>query len=144
MNWFPVILGAAVSFLICLGLHSLDIDRIEAKQKEALASQIQYDLRQCDADKQITKGVADDIEKQRNALSDQLTALKLRHKSRIVMPSTGRAISPDDPGKQNINVGTNGLSTDWLYDFAGQGTTYQNTVTNWQDFYSKVKAANPQ
>ena len=143
-NW-KTILGVIATASIAWMLHSLDVNRIEAAQREALAEQVKVDTNVCNADKAITEGVSNDYQKKVTDLGNQLAALKLREPSRCI------SVSPAKPScrgnaspKSSEPSGTDGVTSYALYDYASDAEKYRIQLISCQDFISKTWASNGQ
>ncbi len=60
--WLTALGGAICASILALMAHNLDVNRIEAKNKETLAAQIKFDIIQCSDSKQPAKEANNDSE----------------------------------------------------------------------------------
>ncbi len=75
MNWISAAAGAVIMALIAYGLHSLDVNHINAKHKTELAAQAVNLNSQCAAAKAITTKVSNDLQNNLLALDNDSDAL---------------------------------------------------------------------
>lgn len=138
--WQPIIAFIATA-LLSYGLHAFDVQRIEARHKVAVEAARAAVKVECEADKQLTTEVSNDYQNQIANLTVQLNRLKRLHNNSkcvpVTRPSEGRNATP----VRGELAGTNGLSTGWLIDFAGEAEQYRLQLISCQDFISKTWAA---
>lgn len=139
ISW-QIIPAIILTFLICLGLHTLDVDRIEAKSVQTVANQVTFDIKKCEAEKQITTNVSKDYETQINILNGQLDSLR-RQPSKCV-PVSQPAARCNATTKQPITAKPDGISSAWLYSYAGEAESYRLRLIACQSFISQVWANN--
>lgn len=138
MNWLLIALGAIPTLILSLAGHSLYMDWvIEPGQRHALETQSKQLTEQCAADKKITEESSAKYQTDLVALNDRLNALRMR-KPAACVPIASIATRPDATAKPLKLVGPYGLSTDFLYDFAGEAERYRLQVIGLQGFVKKV------
>lgn len=117
-NW-KVCLGAAGAFLIALGLHNLDVNRIQARAAKELTAQVQADIKLCDSDKAKTTKAETYYETQIVALNSELNKLRKRPSTciPITRPASG-SNATDKPSKSGDGNGA--VTSGALLDFAGE------------------------
>lgn len=121
-NW-KSILAVVATAALCYLLHTVDVNRIEADQRAAIAAQQKADGKQCDAEKQVTKDANDALTTARDDLARKLATLKLQHPAACVPVSRPSEVL--NRGDRPAGRDEHGLSTDWLYDYsASQCSTY--------------------
>lgn len=129
-NWKSIVVGIAVAALALL-LHTVDVYRIEANQRAALAAQKTTDVAQCNADKQVTKEANDALQNDRDNLTKRLAADKLQRPAACV--SVARSADVHD--RSGRPARPNGVSSDWLYDFsADQCSSYWRQLKTCNQF----------
>ena len=79
MNYLTIGATAILTALIAYGLHSFDVNRINAKHLKEMTRQNDALVAQCDHDKNITKRVSHDLQKNLSTLDRNLAAARLRH-----------------------------------------------------------------
>ena len=140
-NW-KSILAVVATAALCYLLHTVDLDRIEADQRAAIAAQKTADVAQCDAEKKVTKEATDALQTNRDQLAASLAALKLQHPATCVVisrPSDVRNRS-GRPARSNEH----GLNSDWLLDFAAnQCSNYWRQLKVCDKFLNDERAIKP-
>ena len=138
MYWITAIAAAVITFLVCLGLHTLDVDRITAANVKAVADQVQFDIKKCEAEKEITTNVSNDYEKQIDTLNGQLNSL--RHAAPRIVYVKQPAGGHHAAAKQSINGSANAIDSVKFYDYAGTCETDRLKVIGLQKFINEVWA----
>lgn len=113
MNKYLAYFGVALGLFIAggaLGWH----ERV-LREPSMITAQQAADIAQCDTEKQTTKEATDALQKNRDDLAKRLDTLKLQRPAACV-PISRPADLQHRAGRP---AGRNGLSTDWLYTFAG-------------------------
>lgn len=129
------LITAALAFL----LHNFDVNRIEAKQRQALLEQASQMQAQCDKEKSITKEVSRDYQNKTAALTRRLSELKRLRPSRCVPLLAAGTAAGRAPEAGAIPAGQNGgVTSDALYDFAGDAEKYRLQLIGCQDFIDKI------
>lgn len=142
--WQPI-LAAVLTAALSYGAHSLDVYRIEDNQRAALEQKATDDKKQCDDDKRITKEASDGFQKRLTDLSGQLDALKRVQPSRCIAVSTPvTACGRNAEASTGKHAGANGITSDALYDFAGQAEKYRLQLIACQSFINETWAAKGQ
>ena len=137
-NW-KVILAVVATVALAYLLHTVDVDRIEAKQRAALVDQATKLQGQCDADKAITMGVSNDYQKKLDVLNDQLAALRVREPNRCITVSTSVATAGrHGAAGAGQHAGQNGVTAQTLYDFAGEAERYRLQLISCQQFITET------
>lgn len=142
LKYWQIIAGAAGAFALAWMLHSLDINRIETKQRAALAAQEAILIAVCETNKAITTGISNDYQSKISDLNNKLAAAKRLHPSKcitvsVASPAGGRNAAAG--GTQP--AGAYGVASDALYDFAGEAEKYRLQLIGCQNFVEKVWAA---
>lgn len=114
-NW-KSILSVVATAALCYLLHTVDINRIEADQRDAITAQKTADVTQCSAEKKTTKEATDALQKNRDELDAHLAALKLQHPASCVIVT--RPTDVLNRSGRPVNHNEHGLNSDWLLDFA--------------------------
>jgi hypothetical protein len=122
LNWIPIALGAASAFALSFLLHTVDVDRLEEKQAIALATQKTAMEKSCAEDKAITQGANDALQKNINIISSKLAASKRVHPANCLLAAP---IKTDTSSGGGQHAGQNGISSDWLRDYAAECETYR-------------------
>lgn len=136
-NWIFIAAGAVPALLLAWLLHTVDVDRIEAAQKVAIADQQAADKKTCDSDKSITKEANDALQKSNANCSARVSKL-MRLQAQCVPLSRPAQLAGD---KQPGSGGSDGLSTLWLQGFAEQCKEYRDTLIICEDYAQKAHDA---
>lgn len=113
------------AFFLSYLLHTVDIDRIEAKQRIELAEQQAALNKQCDDQKKLTNETNDALQKDRDTIAAKLAASKRLQPTRCVVPTTGVANNTSGGGK---HAGSYGVTSDALYEYSAECETYRSEV----------------
>lgn len=135
LKYWQLALGALLSVFIAFGVHKYDSAVAARRQALAVAAQLEADVKTCNADKAITKEANDALQKDRDTIAKRLAALKLQHPASCV-PIPGHAIALDSGGE---HAGQNGISSDWLRDYAAECEGYRSEVIDLQAFLRKER-----
>lgn len=144
-----ILLGAIPSALAALALawllHTVDVGRIEAQQRNALQEQATALQDKCDADKKLTEGVENDYQKQVNALNSAIDALRLRKPARCVPVRVAVPAKRPDAAtpETKLPVG-DGLGSGYLIDYAGRAEECRLKLIGLQGFIRDTWRANGQ
>jgi len=133
-NW-KVISAAALAFAMAYMLHSIDINRIEAKHKQALAAQVIFDITQCSNSKQPTKEGNENYQK---LIADRDATIASLSKRPARCLYVNRAAN--DPKSGSIQPGEgNGLPSEVLYRFSGFCEADRAGLDTLQQYNEKVR-----
>ena len=122
MNWLPTILGAIGATIICVMLHTIDVNRIQNANAKALAAQLKSDDIKCQEAKQISTSVSQKYEDQISALSSELN--RVRNATPAVVYVTRKASRPNAAAtKQSGSCSANAIDSGKFIDFAGNCET---------------------
>ncbi len=135
-NWLQIAITAGLTLLVAYGLHSLDIDRIEAKQAKTIQSQIAFDIMQCQKQKEITKGANDDLQNKYDALAAQYQRLQQRPAKTVYIARS--TVSSDGKTSSSKLPDGNGVSDQSLYNFANRCEKTRLQLINLQEFNIKT------
>lgn len=137
--WLTAVGGAITASVMAFFIANWFIDGVKAEDAAKLAAQVTFDIQQCDKAKQITEDVSHDYQSQLQSLNDQLAAIKLRQPAHCIMPITNSTPGRNAASAKTIIAGRNGLSSDWLYDFAGKTEKYRIQLVSCQQFIIKER-----
>lgn len=139
LKYWQIGAGAVGAFVLAWMLHSLDVNRIESNQRDALAAQETKLAAACEASKAITTEVSNAYQDQIADLNAKLLSVKRLRPSRCIalsapVPAGGRDATPTgaEPAR------TDGINSDALYDFAGEAEKYRLQLIACQKFIVKV------
>lgn len=126
-DWLKIAGGAFVGFMLAFGLHEVDMYFVDAAHARDLAS-LKVELQaECDADKKITQEANYALHKQMDDVARKLAAAKRMRPSRCIVPSSNPAGVIGSGGQ---HAGQDGISSDWLRDYAAECEIYrQERVT---------------
>lgn len=116
--------GALAAFLLSYALHCVSMAYLEAAHEKALSDQKTALIAQCDKDKATTKEAQDALQRNYDSIAARLARFKRMQRASCVPVSS----SADGSGSGNGHVGTNGISSGFLLDFAAECETYRSTV----------------
>ncbi len=139
-NWKLIGIGIAIVAVFLSG-WTVNGYRWQVKLETAVEAQKQADEKQCKDDQAITKGANDDLQTKYDAIARKLAAAKRVQPAKCVLPLTGKA---DIGSGGNGYAGQNGISTDWLRDYAAECETYRSQRTALGKFIDDVWAARGQ
>lgn len=139
---WKVFLGIGIASAVLITLHNLDIGRIEAKQATELQAQKDADKKICDNNKKITSNSENYYEALYTASNAKLNSM-LQHPPKCV-PITKSAHSGNATNVINKQDSSNGISSDALYNFAGECETDRIKVMTLQNFIQQVWKINGQ
>ena len=142
LNWLQITITAAITAVVALGLHEIDVSFIKAGQVNALQSLQSALVSQCNADKKITQEVSHDYEIQIASVNARLDSLR-QHPTCVPIASTttgnNAATNLTRPNKPN------GIDSSALYDYAGDYAKERLKLIGCQKFITdtwKEKGAN--
>ena len=143
MTWqIPFGIGIIVASAFLILLHLWDVNRIEDKNDAALKAQVTFNIKQCDADKQITTNASSDYENKINALNDQLD--KLRQQPARIVYVTKQASGSNATAPGHINAGSNAIDSSKFTSYGGSCEKLRLQVIGLQDFINKTWVAKGQ
>lgn len=135
--WPQIIAASVLTVLICYGLHSLDIDRVQSKAASTLASQMQFDIKQCESQKQITSKSETDYE---TAIAQRDADIKrLRNQPTKLVYITKPASSSNAANQPNQPSSANAIDSGRLYDFSGECEADRIKVNILQSFITQER-----
>lgn len=145
----PLILLGAIPSALAVGalawlLHTVDVDRIEARQRTALTEQATQLQEQCTADKKLTKEAEDGYQKRIAGLNSDINALKLRKPHRCVPVTAKPSQRPHAASPEAKLSGGDGLQSEYLIEYAGRAEECRLKLIGLQGFVSQVWGANGQ
>ncbi len=124
MNWLYSAAGGLSVFVIFLLFHIIDVDRIEDDYKNQLKQQKTQLEKTCADDKATTERGQHELQTRYDDITGKLAAAKRMQPSRCVVPTiTGTAHAPA-VGPEH--AGQNGISSDWLRDYAAECESYRS------------------
>ncbi len=142
ISGFNIALGAIPALLIAWLLHTVDVDRIEAKQAAALASQKTALETSCAEDKAITEKANADLQKDRDAIAAERDRLEQLHPSTcIVVPTPEQAHKV--AGKAGCPT-AHGTTTSAFRDYAADYRTCQVELKHTYEFIDDTWKKNRQ
>lgn len=128
-NWKGILAGTVVFFTVLI-THEVDRGIYDEIFNKKVAAQIAADKAACASAQAITKEANDELQKNHNAIASKLDALKLQHPSACVSVGSGPKLSSG----RTKHAGQNGISTDWLRDYAAECEVYRSEVTTCVNF----------
>lgn len=135
ITYWKVLVGAALAFVVAGLLHSIDINRIEARDAKTLAAQTQFDIQQCNNSQKPTEEGNQQYEKIIAARDARITELSKRP-ARCIYVSKPADSAKTASGKHGDR---NGLPDSILYKYAGFCEAYRGSAETLYDFNDKVR-----
>lgn len=123
ISWLQIGIGAGAAFALSFLLHTVDVYRLEDKQRDAIAAQIAADTASCDKDKNLTKETDDGLQNQFTVIANKRDA-----GNGVQLPSctpTLSGVSANTPTGGSEHARQNGLRTRWLRSYAAECETYR-------------------
>jgi hypothetical protein len=142
MNWLTFAFGFIVAAALAFGLHSLDIWRIDAAQKDALAAQAATINSQCNADKKLVEGVSHDYQNRLSAADVELN--RLRAATAVCVPVASTSPGCDGAAGRARPSRPNGITAQALLDYAADYKKEHEQLIACQNFVNKVWNINNQ
>lgn len=141
-NW-KWILSATVSTIATAGLayllHTVDVDRLEAEQRQAIIDQKTADTKSCNDDKAITEGVSHAYQDKLSALTDQLNTLQRVRPNVCIHIAAKPAAGHNAASGTTKPADTHGtVDSASLYDFAGESEKYRLQLLGCQQFINET------
>ncbi len=134
--WKPIAIILAIVAVFYAGYHVRGaFDQIAADK--ALAAQEEKLTKVCESDKQTTKEAQDALQKQYTIIADKLAATKRMRPAACIIPQ-----HPDSSNVASIGgkyAGQNGISSDWLRDYAAECETYRQQRISLEAFIDAVE-----
>lgn len=122
LNNLKTIAAVAAALVVAYALHSLSMAAAEAEKRKALSEQAALYTSQCDADKAKTKEANDALQKSADDIAARLARYKRLHPNTCVMPQADGTLPA---GGGAGHAGGDGVSTDWLREYAAQCEAYR-------------------
>lgn len=138
-NWKAIGISVIVIALLAF-LHHYDVLAQQAATTRALAAQQSADVTACNTDKATTKETNDALQKDRDDIAGKLAAYKLHQPSSCVHVAGHTNL----PGTGAGHAAENGISTDWLRDYAAEAEGYRRELISCTGFIDQVWKANNQ
>lgn len=138
LKYWQFAVGAIGAFVITWAIHNHIVSNMEADFKDQLAAQVQFDIAKCNDDKQITTEISHGLQNSLDIANHKLASLKLQKPSRCVVPASSTATGHDANSTKPIVSGQNGVTSDALYDFAGDAEKERLKLTACQGFITKT------
>ena len=132
--------------VVALFLHNISLEWTKASYERKIEAAKQEQIAACERDKNLTKEVSDGYQKQVASLTARIADLK-RVRPSSCIPVANPAARCDGSASSGGHAGANGQSgvtSDFLYDFAGEAETYRLRLIACQSFISKTWASRGQ
>lgn len=126
LSYWQLIAGAVAAFALSFLLHTVDVNRIEANQRETLAKQEDTLTRQCTTNIQKIERANDELQKAKADNAARAIEYKRLHPTKHILPRSGVAkLRPSGRGHAIENGEVVG-STDDFRDFAEECNDYRS------------------
>lgn len=144
MKWVPIVITAVATFALAFLLHTVDVNRIEAKQIVALAAQSKTDKADCDKDKQTTMELDRGLQGNLIATSTDFNNLLLRsYATPLCVPIADAAASYVNAAPKrklaNGNGESVGLTRTFLLTYAAKVERYRQQLLTCQAYTKAVE-----
>lgn len=123
------------------GLHELSIWTLNLRHQHELASQATALNTRCETEKETTREVSHEYQTKLSSLNAQLARLK-RVQSRCILPESDAPAGRDGATPAGQLPRSNGISTDWLIEYAGNAEETRLKLLSCQDFITKTLKEN--
>lgn len=146
LRYWKFAAGAAGMAVVALLLHNVSLAWTKASYERKIENARAEEVAACERDKNLTKEVSSDYQKQISALNSRIADLK-RVRPSVCIPVANPAARCDGTAVIGGHAGANGqggVTSDFLYDFAGEAETYRLRLIACQSFISKTWASRGQ
>lgn len=140
LRYWEIVLAAIVTAAIAWMLHSLDVQRIESKNRAALATQQAALEEECALNKRITEESSREYESKINALNIRLNNSRRMRENYCIVPIAGPTNGGLGVASSRGHVGSHGVPIEEFYDYAGTCERLRIQVISLQDFIDKTYA----
>ena len=140
LRYWEIILAAIVTAATAWMLHSVDVQRIESKNRAALATQQAALEEECASDKRITEESSREYESKINALSVRLNNSKRMRENYCIVPIASPTNGGLGVAPAGGHVRSHGVPVEEFYDYAGTCERLRIQVISLQDFIDKTYA----
>lgn len=131
--WQPIV-SAILTAVVAFGLHSLAIGFTQAHHDRELLEQRRNLEEKCAEDKAFLQKAGENYESKISVLNSRIRALS-RVRPTCIMPVTP-GLNVATEGNQGFPIG-NGISSEWLIQFAGRCEREAIKLDSLQEFISK-------
>lgn len=146
MNWLLLLGGAIPALALSWLLHTVDVSRLEMKQRHALEDQATALAERCLVEKHETQELVDALQKTNVSINGKLSALKLRKPTACVkvQPASSAPKHDGTTDKPKLAGQDGGVAVDSLLDIAGDGDKWGAQLDICQRFIRDTWRANSQ
>lgn len=136
LNWIQIGIAASITAGAAWTLHSLDVYRIEDKQRAELSSITLQLEAKCKAEKKLTEESNGSLHKNYSSIEHKRDdAKRLQSSSCIGLSIAGKVDAKSAGGG---HAAENGIETDWLRDYAADCERYRQERIALEDFINKT------
>lgn len=139
-RYWEVILAAIVTAATAWMLHSVDVQRIENKNRVALAAQQAALEESFAANNKITEESSREYESKINTLNIRLNNSKRMRENYCIVPIASPTNGGLGVASPRGHVGSHGVPIEEFYDYAGTCEHLRLQVISLQDFIDKTYA----
>lgn len=122
-KWVQIGIGAAAGFALCWLIHMVILAGVNESHRQELIDLQAKIEKECKDNQAITKRVNDDLLKSDVEIVNLLIDSKRLQPAGCILPVTRETLLA--PGGAE-HATKNGISTDWLYDYAAECETYRS------------------
>lgn len=134
----PAIGGAVCTAAIGWLLHVADVDILKHRQAVALADLNNQLVAQCERDKAITKEANDDLQRQKDIISNRLNDALRVQPSLCIVPQPAHAADTAASGAKHAGQNGRGINSSWLRRYAAECETYRQQRLTLEKFIDEV------
>lgn len=135
LNKLQIAIAIIVTILACYGLHSCDVTRLEAKQKDAITAQIKA----CNANTKITTEIDNGLQTDLANINGRLTSGSVPVAACVPIAAGNTTGNNDTSGSRSS--GNTGLSAQWLRQkVAAPGSVYRAQLMACQKLLTEERA----
>lgn len=138
IKYWQVGAGALAAFAISWMLHMIDVTRIENNWRDKMEAAIADVAKACADSKKLTEENDREYTKQIDDLGRKLAAAKRMQPTRCIVPVAGQAGVGDGRAAGDKLHRQNGVTSDALFDFAGECERLRVQVISLQSFINGV------
>lgn len=132
-NWKLVVIGV-LSVFMTVGLFYISTLKSDLKLEESARKTAEANFQQCQSDAIKSKEISSEFQKSNTALKSQLN--RLRSQSKCIVPNSRGGYNGTSTGRELS--GSDGISSGWLYEFAGRAEETRLKLLGCQKFVSEV------
>jgi len=139
LNWRIYAAGIAV-IAVLFAANSVSNAYKQAALVPALQKQLQATIDACNKNNEITRKTSYAYQTELQNLNNKLANIKRLRPNKCVVLTTDSTSGLNAAASTTINDRQNGLSSDWLYEYAGEAERYRLQVIFLQSFINAERS----